>query len=121
MTEEQYSEVLQHLREEPVNNNTCFQCGKSGVLTEFCQDCLQGKEQNPLKEVIEYDIPINDKEKCEEINKSLGTKFRGTEEHIEELFTLFQDAIERVGDKGGWYIGDGIKVKIELEYDPENK
>jgi hypothetical protein len=119
MTDEQYKETLEELR-KPINNNKCFKCGKENVETEFCNDCING-EKNPLKEVIEYDIPINDKEECERINKSLGTNFRSTEEHIEELFNLFQDAIYKVGDKGGWYLGEGIKVKIELEYEPENK
>jgi hypothetical protein len=73
------------------------------------------------KKVFEYDIPINDKEDCERYNKSLGTKFRPTEEHILELMVQLQDAIYEVGDAGGWYLGDGIKIKVEIEYDPENK
>lgn len=44
-----------------------------------------------------------------------------TENHINELFDMLYSAIEKVGDEGVWYIGDGIKVKIELGYDPENK
>jgi hypothetical protein len=33
----------------------------------------------------------------------------------------FYDAIQKVGDDGGWYTCDGINVKIELEYEPESK
>jgi len=80
------------------------------------------------KVVIEYDIPIQSEEQVEEHNKrckemfgSQFTPLKSTEEHIDILFEKFYDAIHKVGDDGGWYVGDGISVKIELEYDPENK
>lgn len=102
ITNKELKETLEFLRSEPIKTET-----------EIPND--------NTKEVIEYDIPINNKEDCERINKSLGTNFRPTEEHINELIEKLCNAIEKVGDAGGWYIGDGIKVKIELEYDPENK
>ena len=74
-----------------------------------------------MPRVIEYDIPVNSKKECDRINKSLGTSFRSTEEHIEELIMNLYDTITEVGDEGGWYLGDGIKVKIEVEYSPEDK
>ena len=76
---------------------------------------------NEDKSIIQYDIPVNAKEECDRINKSLGTSFRSTEEHIDELLERICDTIYEVGDKGGWFLGDGIKVKVEIEYDPENK
>jgi hypothetical protein len=80
------------------------------------------------KTVIEYDIHIQNEEECNNHNKMckemFGNNFtplKPTEAHIDILFEKIYEAIEKVGDEGGWYIGDGIKVKIELEYDPENK
>lgn len=81
------------------------------------------------KVVITYNLPIQGEEDCERQNKICEelagkdqyTPILPTEAHIDILFEKLQDAIEKVGDDGGWYVGDGIKVKIELEYDPENK
>jgi len=80
------------------------------------------------KTVIEYDIPVQDEEqvedynkKCEEMFGDQFTPLKSTDEHVGILIEKLVDAIEKVGDEGGWYVGDGIKVKIELEYDPENK
>lgn len=70
---------------------------------------------------FEYDVPIQEKEKCEEINKALGTDFKSTEEHMEILIKKICDGIYEIGDAGGWYLQDGIKVRVEIEYDPENK
>lgn len=77
---------------------------------------------------IEYNIPIQDKENCNENNRMCKemfgdnfTPYKTTEEHIEVLIDKLYKAVEKVGNDGGWYLGDGIKVKIELEYDPENK
>ena len=80
------------------------------------------------KEVIEYDIAIQDEEDIAEYNK-FGREIHGddfnpfktTDEHVDILIDKVYDAIEKVGDSGGWYLGDGIKVKIEIEYEPENK
>jgi hypothetical protein len=81
------------------------------------------------KVVVEYNIPIQGEEDCEKQNKMCAEMFgkdqytpvQSTEAHIDILFEKLQEAIEKVGDDGGWYLGDGIKVKIELEYDPEDK
>lgn len=75
-----------------------------------------------LKKALEYDIPVNpDKEELDKRNKAWGSNFRTTDEHVQELVDKLCDAIEEVGDAGGWMIGDGIKVKIELEYEYEDK
>lgn len=80
------------------------------------------------KESVEYLIPIQDKERCEKYNKMwtelVGDKFtpmKSTEEHINSLIDKVFEAIEKIGDNGGWYVGDGIRVKIQVEYEPENK
>lgn len=82
------------------------------------------------KTIIEYYIPIQSAERVAEVNKRyeevFGNDFKfepykSTEEHVEVLIDKLLDAIQTVGDNGGWYWGDDIKVKIELEYEPENK
>lgn len=79
------------------------------------------------KEIIEYHIPIQDKKHIDEWNEKFSKVFddfepyKSTEEHIDILMNKFYDAIQKVGDDGGWYTCDGINVKIELEYEPESK
>ena len=83
------------------------------------------------KKIIEYNIPIQDKKHIDDFYKMckqlLGEDFEPTEkylttyEHIEVLMDKLYAAIENIGEENGWYIGDDIKVKIELEYKPENK
>ena len=80
------------------------------------------------KTIIEYCIPIQSEECLAQVNKKykemFGDRFeeyKSTEEHIDILVDKFLKAITKVGDAGGWYTGDDIKVKIELEYRPEDK
>lgn len=80
------------------------------------------------KKIIEYNIPVQGQEQCDRHNKMLKEMFgdettliKPTEDHIDILFDIFNEAIQEVGDAGGWYVGDGIKVKIEIEYEPEDK
>ena len=81
-----------------------------------------------MNKIIEYSIPIQSKEAVDKYNKMceemFGDNFSpylSTEEHIKILENMLLDAIQLVGDEGGWYTGDDINVKIELEYEPENK
>ena len=81
--------------------------------------------------IIEYNIPIQDKKHIDDYyqmcKKFLGKDFEPTEkylttkEHVEILVDKLYEAIENLGEENGWYIGDDIKVKIELEYKPESK
>lgn len=83
------------------------------------------------KKIIEYNIPIQDKKhiddfykKCKELlgeNFESTEKYLTTDEHINILIDKIYDAIKEIGESNGWYIGDDIEVKIELEYKPENK
>ncbi len=83
------------------------------------------------KKIIEYNIPIQDRkhiddfyQRCKEL---LGEDFKPreeyltTEEHVEVLIEKLCEAIENLGEENGFYIGDDIKVRIELEYQPESK
>ena len=81
------------------------------------------------KKVINYNIPIQTQKDCDEYNKMLKelshdghfTPIKSTKSHIELLATQFVEGIYAVIEEGGAYLGDGVKVKIEIEYDPENK
>jgi len=81
------------------------------------------------KKIINYDIPMQAQEDCDKYNKMLKemshdgqfTPIKSTEDHIEIIVTQFIEAIWDVAEAGGAYLGDGVKVKIEIEYDPENK
>ena len=79
------------------------------------------------KEIIEYCIPIQSQKHVDEWNEKYSKEFdnwmpyKSTEEHIDILMNKLYDTIQKVGDDGGWYAGDGINVKIELKYEPESK
>jgi len=80
------------------------------------------------KKVINYDIPIQTQKDCDEYNAMCQDMFQGnftpilsTKKHIEILSTQMIEGIYDVIEEGGAYLGDGVKVKIEIEYDPENK
>ena len=81
------------------------------------------------KKVIEYNVPIQDQKDCDEQNALLKklshdgdyTPLESTKTHIENVATQLIEGIYDVIEAGGAYLGDGVKVRIELEYDPENK
>lgn len=99
----------------PICSKECFKTLCNEILNANTEDF----EEDAV--VIDYDVPINNEEDCKRINESLGTNFRSTEEHMLELLHEIYEAIGQVGDKGGWYIGDGIKVRAVVEYEPEDK
>jgi hypothetical protein len=97
-----------------------FSPKKDLVLCEACKHELSFITKSTP--TFEYDIPINPgKEEIEPYNERFGTKLRTTEEHMEEFHDKIQEKIEEIGDDGGWYVGDGILVRAEIIYDPENK
>ena len=81
------------------------------------------------KVCINYCIPMQSKEIVEKSNKAYEEMFgykpdepyKSTDEHIKILLDKILEAIGQVGDAGGWYWGDAINVKIEVEYEPESK
>lgn len=70
------------------------------------------------KEII---IPINDSDEVEKFNKELGSGYKTVDEHVNDALEQLLEVIGECGDDGGWYIGDSIKINIEVEYEPENK
>lgn len=94
--------------------------------TDYLKDILTVVEYESLMKdmmtVIDYNIPINpSKEMLDKYNSELGTNLLTTEEHAINLLEQIADSIEKVGNEGGWYVGDSIRVKVELEYEPEDK
>jgi hypothetical protein len=80
------------------------------------------------KTTVEYFIPIQSAEYVAEVNarykETFGDdalQYKSTDEHVDILIDKLLDAVSEVGDAGGWYRHDGIKVKIEVEYVPEDK
>lgn len=79
-------------------------------------------ESNPLKKTLKFDIPINDDEQVERFNKMYNTDtFKKTDDVIINMLDSIYSTVVDIMNAGGNYLGDGVKVKIELEYDPENK
>lgn len=81
------------------------------------------------KKTLDYNIPMQAQKDCDKYNKMLAemshdghfTPIKSTESHIEILVNKLVEGIWDVAEAGGMYLGDGVKVKIELEYDPEDK
>ena len=80
------------------------------------------------KTTVEYFIPIQSAEYVAEVNarykEAFGNdnlQYKSTDEHIDILIDKLLEAIGQVGDAGGWYRHDGIEVKIEVKYVPEDK
>ena len=81
------------------------------------------------KKVIHYNVPIQGKKQCDKYNKALKelshdgdySPIKPTEEHIQIISQKLAEGIWEVARAGGLYVGDGVKVKIEIEYDEEDK
>ena len=80
------------------------------------------------KTTVEYFIPIQSAEYVAEVNArhkevfgNDNLQYKSTDEHIDILIDKLLEAIGQVGDAGGWYRHDEIRVKIEAEYVPEDK
>lgn len=80
------------------------------------------------KTTVEYFIPIQSAEYVAEVNarnkEAFGNnaiQYKSTDEHVDILIDKLLEAIDKVGDAGHWYLHDGINVKIEVEYEPEDK
>lgn len=70
---------------------------------------------------LEYSIPIQTDEKVNTINKEWGTNYKTTGWHIDNLLEEVEALIEKCGSEGGWYVNDAIRVRVEVEYIPEDK
>ena len=68
-----------------------------------------------------FNIPIQDKEICDKHNAEFETNLKPTEHHIKNMINELYNMISIIGNKGGWYLRDSIKVEIKVEYCPEDK
>ena len=117
------------LRKDPITGNNVIPLGLNNedevrelqmLLNKFVEE--QYDKYDEWVESFEYLIPINgDEERVKTINAGLGTDIKSTEWHIENMFNKLDDTIEKVGNEGGWYISDDIRVKVQVTYEPENK
>ena len=85
-------------------------------------------EADPWKQHIDYVIPMQSEKECERHNqlcrKLSGDNFTPivpTIEHVDRLLEQFMTAFQQVASEGGMYTGDAVRVRIEIEYEPENK
>lgn len=69
----------------------------------------------------QFEIPIQNKERCDKYNTEFGTNYKPTEENVEDMIHDLYKMIVKVGDEGGWYYGDSIKIDIKVKYCPEDK
>lgn len=68
-----------------------------------------------------FNIPIQSKSKCEEFNKEYGTEYKSTDEHLDNMIEEIYNMLEKVGDMGGFYLGDSYEIEIKVKYCPEDK
>jgi hypothetical protein len=95
---------------------------KFALRYEKLEDILTEEDNPLLKKTLEFDIPVNDDEQVEKYNKLYGVgSFITTEEAIHKMLYDIYCSVVDVMNEGGNFIGDGVKVKVDLEYDPENK
>lgn len=66
-------------------------------------------------------IPIQSEEACNKYNKEYGTDLKSTEEHFGDMIDKLYEMFEKIGDNGGWYVGDCIEIEIKMKYCPEDK
>jgi hypothetical protein len=123
-----YEKLISYLERAKIDEASFSKKGNKWELLLVKFD-VKLKVDSIEKTVIEYNLPIQSEEQCKKHNKMCREMFgennftvaKPTEEHIELLINQLYETIEKVGDDGGWYTGDSIKVKIELEYEPEDK
>lgn len=91
-------------------------------MNKLEEDVADNTPRSSNSTVLEYVIPLNpDTKRLEKYNKEYGTDYKSTVEHVNILIDKIYDAIEQVGNEGGWYIGDTIRAKVQLHYEPEDK
>lgn len=74
-----------------------------------------------------YKVPCQPDTNIKGYNEAMLTAFpdfppvKTTEEHIEELKQKLVDSIYATGETNEWKFGDGVKITVNIEYEPENK
>ena len=114
------------LKEDPITGNNVIPLGLNNenevrelqtLLNKFVAE-----QYGMYGESFEYLIPINgDDELVKDYNKAYGTDLKSTDWHFDNVIDKLNDTIYKVGDEGGWYISDGIRVKAQVIYEPEDK
>ena len=74
-----------------------------------------------FKIIKEYNLPINDEKIVKQYNKEFDTEFKSFEQHVEKTLDNILDTIMKLGEDNGFYLNDTIKLKVEFEYQPEEK
>ena len=73
------------------------------------------------KIIKEYNLPINDEKIVKQYNKEFDTESKSFEQHVEKTLDDILDTIIKLGKDNGFYLNDTIKLKVEFEYQPEDK
>lgn len=113
------------LRKDPITGSNVIPLGLNSesevrelqtLLNKFVAEQYDGCES------FEYFIPINgDEEDLKKYNEICGTDFKSTDWHYNKALETLDDMIFKVGNEGGWYVSDGIRVKAHVVYEPEDK
>lgn len=80
--------------------------------------------ENPAtKQELEFSIGFEDQDDCDKVNHLMDEdkKFIPYEEQVMKMCHDLIDAVDAVGKAGGSFLYDGVKVKITVEYEEENK
>lgn len=72
------------------------------------------------KKELKYSIGFEDQEDCNRLNKE-GFNFKPYDEQVLDMCVEISEAIHEVAEAGGFFLYDGVKVKISIEYEEENK
>lgn len=78
-------------------------------------------EEKTMELIKTFNIPIQSKSKCEEYNKEYGTEYKSTDEHLNSMIEELYGMLEKVGNSGGFYLGDSYEIEIKVKYCPEDK
>lgn len=70
---------------------------------------------------LNFEIGIATQKTVEKANKKYGTDYKSTTEQTEEMFAKIYDEMSSIGKKNGMYTGDSFRLKVEIEYMPEDK
>lgn len=73
-----------------------------------------------IKKELKFNIGFEDQEDCDRLNKE-GFNFKPYEEQITDMCHKIIDGVYEVAEAGGFFMYDGVKVKVTLEYEEENK
>lgn len=83
---------------------------------------LEIDEEQKDEEFVIHTIAINGSVKdVETYNKQYGLDLKSTDWHFGKVVEKIVSTIQKVGNNGGWYMGEGIRVETRVLYEPESK